>query len=284
MSETESANMTWARVDEACAALHAQVGRIEVAVILGSGLGAFADQLATPTRVAYEHIPHFARSTVAGHAGAVVAGRIDTRRVAIFAGRFHHYEGWTADQIVLPVRVAAGLGARVLIVTNAAGSLDPALPPGTLMLIADHINNLGFNPLRGENDARRGERFPSLNAAYPRWLRDHAHAAAARRGIELAEGVYMANPGPTYESPAEIRMMRLLGADAVGMSTVPEVIAAVHLGVPVLGISCITNFGAGLVETAPSHEEVIATGQVAAARFVGLLREVIASLPAERLQ
>lgn len=271
--------LIWEEVERAAAALREAGGPIDVAVILGSGLGAFADAIEDSTAVGYDAIPHFVRSTVAGHSGRYVVGRIGARRVGAFAGRFHYYEGWEPAKIVLPVRVAHALGARTLVVTNAAGSTRREMPPGTLMLMRDHINNLGWNPLRGPNDAERGPRFPSLNDAYPARLRALAKEVARAQGTALAEGVYMANAGPTYESPAEVRMMALLGADAIGMSTVPEVIAAVHLGLPVLGISCLTNYGAGLAEAPPTHDEVIATGQAAAARFVRLLAGVVAALP-----
>lgn len=283
MEQLTDPTALWARVDEAAAHVRQAVGDIDVAAILGSGLGAFADALEDAQALDYGEVPHFAQSTVAGHAGRFVRGQVagSALRVGVFQGRFHHYEGWSAEQIVLPARVAAALGAKVLIVTNAAGSVNGDFPPGRLMVIRDHINNLGFNPLRGVNDDARGPRFPSLNDAYPARLRQLAHEVAAAQGTPLAEGVYMANPGPSYESPAEVQMMARLGADAIGMSTVPEVIAATHLGLPVLGISCLTNWGAGLTETPPTHDEVIETGREAAARFVQLVAGVIAALPAD---
>ncbi len=270
MSET-----VWQAVDEAAEYLEVAAGRIDVGVILGSGLGEFADGLGDPVVKTYDEVPHFAVSTVAGHAGRYLRAVVEGLPVGVFQGRFHRYEGWSADQIVLPARVAYGLGARLLIVTNAAGSTRQTNPPGTLMLISDHINMLGINPLDGPNDDSRGPRFPSLNDAYSPKLRQLARQVGESLGIRLAEGVYLAAPGPSYETPAEVRMYAQLGADAVGMSTVPEAIAAAHLGMEVLGVSCLTNWAAGMTETPPHHEEVIETGRQAASQFAAVLNGVL---------
>ncbi len=268
----------WTAVDEAAAWLREACGEIEVAVILGSGLGAFAEHLKDAQSRSYDEAPHFAVSTVAGHAGRFLRGRIGGRQVGVFQGRFHYYEGWSPAQIVLPARVAHGMGARILIVTNAAGTTREENPPGSLMLIRDHINMLGFNPLSGPNDDSRGARFPSLNAVYTPRLRQLARSVAESQGIRLAEGVYLAAPGPSYETPAEVKMFAAWGADAIGMSTVPEAIAAAHLGLEVLGISCLTNWAAGMTDTPPAHAEVIETGKQVASQFVSLLGGVIEGL------
>ena len=269
----------------------ASAGDIDTAIVLGSGLGAFADELDRPVRIPYSEIPHFSRSTVEGHAGQLVLGDLDGRRVAVQQGRFHFYEGYEMEQVMLPVRAFGAMGVKNLILTNAAGSLNPAMAPGSLMLISDHINMMGTNPLRGPNDQRFGPRFPDMTQVYDRELQnvvvDEAAAIAHERFEKgrddeltqfLYRGVYCALSGPTYETPAEIHLYRLLGADAVGMSTVPEAIAARHQGMRVLGISCITNFGAGMTAEAINHEEVMETGMKVAEIFKELLRRVIARI------
>jgi len=261
---------------------------ISTAVVLGSGLGAFADELAGAVRIPYEQIPGFARSTVEGHAGQLVLGEIDGVSVAVQQGRFHYYEGYDMQQVMLPVRTFGLLGVKNLILTNAAGSLNSDMLPGSLMLIADHLNCLGVNPLRGPNDTRFGPRFPDMTEVYDREFRHIAleeAAAIARERFEkgrdetltdfMNTGVYCALSGPTYETPAEIHMYRQLGADAVGMSTVPEAIAARHQGTRVLGISCITNLAAGLSGETIDHEEVMETGARVAEVFKELLRRII---------
>jgi len=253
---------------------------ISTAVVLGSGLGAFADELEGAVRIPYEEIPGFARSTVEGHAGQLVLGRIGGVNVAVQQGRFHFYEGYEMEQVILPVRTFAGLGAKNLILTNAAGSLNTDMKPGSLMVISDHLNCMGTSPLRGKNDDSFGPRFPDMTRVYDREFQQFAEeeaAAIARAGSKfyLGRGVYCALSGPTYETPAEIRMYRLLGADAVGMSTVPEAIAARHAGLRVLGISCITNLGAGLSGEIIHHAEVMETGERVKGFFKELLRRVI---------
>lgn len=243
----------------------------QVLVILGSGLGGWADGLGDARPFGYEQIPHFAQSTVAGHAGALVSGFSGAVPVLAMKGRFHPYEGWTADEVMHPVRVAALLGVRHVVVTNAAGSLHAGLQPGSLMCIDDHLNMTGSNPLVGENDERFGPRFPDMTRVHDRGLRAHADGVAAALGIELHHGVYVGVRGPTYETPAEIRAFRILGGDAVGMSTVYEVIAAAHLGMKVLGISCITNLGSGLGGEVLSHDDVQAVAARARGEFTRLV-------------
>ena len=263
-------------------------GEIKTAIVLGSGLGAFADELTDAVRVPYEEIPGFARSTVEGHEGQLVLGKIGGVAVAVQQGRFHYYEGYDMDQVVMPVRTFGVMGVKNLILTNAAGSLNSDMTPGTLMLITDHLNCIGVNPLRGPNDKRFGPRFPDLSEVYDREFEqiatEEANAIAHERfekGIDenltdfINRGIYCALSGPTYETPAEIRMYRQLGADAVGMSTVPEAIAARHQGMRVLGISCITNLAAGMSDEPINHEEVMETGARVAEVFKELLRRIV---------
>jgi purine-nucleoside phosphorylase len=254
---------------------------IKVALVLGSGLGAFADDLQNAVKIRYEDIPNFQKSTVEGHAGQLVLGEIDGISVAVQQGRFHYYEGYEMQQVMLPVRTFGLMGIKNLILTNAAGSVRTDLKQGSLMLIRDHINLMGVNPLRGVNDERFGVRFPDMTEVYDREYQTIAAAEAKKMSEEkeirpfLKRGVYCALSGPTYETPAEIRMFRLLGADAVGMSTVPEAIAARHIGMKVLGISCITNLAAGVSDLPINHEEVMETGAKVADTFKELLRRVI---------
>jgi len=256
---------------------------ISTAVVLGSGLGAFADEIEDAVRIPYEEIPGFARSTVEGHAGQLVLGRIGGVNVAVQQGRFHFYEGYEMEQVIFPTRTFASLGARNLILTNAAGSLNTDMKPGSLMVITDHLNCMGVSPLRGKNDDSFGPRFPDMTTVYDRefqQLAEEEAAAIASSGSDfyLGRGVYCALSGPTYETPAEIRMYRMLGADAVGMSTVPEAIAARHAGLRVLGISCITNLGAGLSGEIIHHSEVMETGEKVRGVFKELLRRVISRI------
>ncbi len=269
---------------------------IKVALVLGSGLGAFAEDVENKVVIPYDEIPHFCKSTVEGHAGRLVLGEVAGISVAVQQGRFHFYEGYEMAQVIFPVRVFGLLGVKSLILTNAAGSVDTDFKQGTLMLIRDHINLMGVNPLRGANDERFGARFPDMTEVYSLEYQDAAMAAAKEMAIEKAEiesaktgkkqeidrilrrGVYCALSGPTYETPAEIRMIRLLGGDAVGMSTVPEAIAARHQGIKVLGISCITNLAAGISDEAINHEEVMETGEKVADIFKGLLKRIIPNL------
>lgn len=258
---------------------------ISTAVVLGSGLGAFADELDHAVRIPYSDIPGFAESTVSGHAGQLVIGDVAGVTVAVQQGRFHYYEGYEMDDVMLPVRTFGTLGIKNLILTNAAGSLNSDMTPGSLMLISDHINCFGINPLRGRNDDAHGPRFPDMTEAYDREFQHIAETEAnaiAQEGDGVADfihrGIYCGLSGPTYETPAEVRMYRLLGADAVGMSTVPETIAARHMGIRVLGISCITNFAAGMLDEPIEHEHVMETGARVAAVFKELLVRVIARI------
>ncbi|HEX8367408.1 MAG TPA: purine-nucleoside phosphorylase [Pyrinomonadaceae bacterium] len=264
---------------------------IKVAIVLGSGLGAFAEDLENAVRISYEEIPNFQKSTVEGHAGQLVLGEVEGVAVAVQQGRFHFYEGYDMQQVILPVRTFGLLGIKKLILTNAAGSVRTSMKPGGLMLIRDHINFMGVNPLRGANDARFGVRFPDMTNVYDIEYQEIASTEAKKmaqerveQGIDkeprqlLRRGVYCGLSGPCYETPAEIRMIRLLGADAVGMSTVPEAIAARHQEVKVLGISCITNLAAGMSDDIIHHEEVMETGARVAAIFKELLRRIIPKL------
>ena len=258
--------------------------KTKIALVLGSGLGAFGEELENAVKIPYEEIPHFARSTVEGHAGRLILGEIEGVPVAVQQGRFHFYEGYDMSQVVFPVRAFGLLGVENLILTNAAGSLRTGFKQGDLMLIRDHINLMGTNPLRGANDERFGARFPDMTHVYSSELQEivsaEAKALAKEKNIKrfLNRGVYCGLSGPTYETPAEIHMLRLLGADVVGMSTVPEAIAARHQKMNVIGISCITNMAAGINDDIIHHEEVIETGAKVAATFKELLRRVITKL------
>jgi purine-nucleoside phosphorylase len=250
----------------------------KVGLILGSGLGEFADRLSQPVVLPYAEIPEFPTSTVVGHAGELVLGRHHGLEVAVLKGRVHFYEGYPLEQVVFPTRVLGLLGVEVLVVTNAAGGINASFRPGQLMLITDHINLIGGSPLRGANQEGFGPRFPDLSEAYHAGLRRRALAQADRLRIGLQHGVYAALFGPNYETPAEIRMLKALGADAVGMSTVPEVIAANHMGLKVLGISCITNMAAGILAQKIEHAEVLETTTRVKGEFIALLGAVLDDL------
>jgi purine-nucleoside phosphorylase len=275
-----SATATFEMAEHAARIIRTRVGTAapRIALVLGSGLGAFADELTDAVSVPYEEIPGFARSTVKGHAGKLVIGKADNIEVACLQGRFHYYEGYSFDEVTFPIRTLCALGCTVLVLTNAAGGVNSGFEAGTLMLITDHINLLGANPLRGANDDRWGARFPDMSAVYDRELMSHAREAAAEVEVDLRHGVYAALSGPSYETPAEIRMLRALGADAVGMSTVPEAIIARHMGIKVLGISCITNMAAGVLDRPIDHAEVMETGEQVATTFGELLRRTIPKL------
>lgn len=261
---------------------HSPYQRPKGVVILGSGLGAFAETLKNPCSIDYKDIPHFQKPSVEGHAGRLVFGEIAPDfPVVCMQGRFHYYEGHSMNAVVFPLRVLRQMGADFLIVTNAAGGINLNFKPGTLMLIEDHLNLMGNNPLIGPNIADLGPRFPDLSEAYNAELRQLAQQVSVERQIDLASGVYAAVTGPTYETPVEVRMLRGLGADAVGMSTVPEVIAANHMGMKVLGISCITNLAAGLSDQKLSHAEVMETAEQTRQRFMDLLGGVLGKLSAE---
>jgi purine-nucleoside phosphorylase len=252
-----------------------------VGVVLGSGLGGFASRLTDRLEIPYETIPHWPVSTAEGHAGRLVLGRLGELPVAVMAGRVHLYEGYRPDQVVFGVRVLGRLGARALVLTNAAGGINPAFQRGLLVLISDHINLQGANPLVGPNEESLGPRFPDMTEAYSVRLRQIARETAAELGIPVAEGVYAAMLGPSYETPAEIRFLRIIGADLVGMSTVPEVIAARHMGLSVLAISCVTNMAAGLAPGPLSHREVLETGEMVRDRLSRLLEALLPRIAAE---
>ena len=269
-------------VQEAAAAVRAKApgAAPTVGLVLGSGLGAYADGFAHAARVAYTDIPHFPSSRVPGHQGRLVVGERAGVRCVAMQGRVHLYEGHSAATVAFPARVLIALGARVLIVTNAAGGLVREWKPGTLMLIRDHIDLLRDHALRGPNDERLGPRFPDMTRAYAPELRALVREVAERAGVALEEGVYVAMPGPTYETPAEVRMLQTLGGDATGMSTVPEVIVARHMGARVIGISCITNQAAGITGMQLSHEEVTETAARVRGTFERLLDEILGELAA----
>ena len=246
-----------------------------VAVVLGSGLGGVADAVQDGVEIPYSEIPHFVKSTVQGHDGKLIIGSCGGIDVVLMKGRAHFYEGYSMEEVTVPVRVFNLMGIRSLILTNAAGGAAPHLSAGSLMAITDHINLMGENPLRGPNDERFGPRFPDMTGVYTPSYVEAAHEIAREIGIVLFEGVYMALRGPTYETPAEIRMMRKLGADAVGMSTVPEATVARHCGMRVLAISCITNVAAGLTSAEINHSEVMTVGERAGKQLAELIVRVI---------
>jgi len=248
------------------------------AVVLGSGLGAFAEELQERTEIPYQDIPHWPRSGAVGHAGKLVLGNLGGLVVAVMAGRAHLYEGLSAAQVAFGVRVLGKLGVEALVLTNAAGGINLSYARGGLVLISDHINLQGVNPLTGPNDDMLGPRFPDMSEAYCKRYRETALAAAQELGLTMAEGVYAALPGPNYETPAEIRYLRAIGADLVGMSTVPEAIAANHMGMRVLGISCVTNMAAGVLPQKLSHAEVLEAGEMVRGTLVQFLKTVLPRL------
>jgi purine-nucleoside phosphorylase len=250
----------------------------KLGLILGSGLGVLADEIENPVKIPYNQIPDFPVSTVEGHAGQLVFGLLNGVEVVAMQGRFHYYEGYSFDKVTFPVRVMKELGVDTLIVTNAAGGVNESYVPGDLMIITDHINFTGNNPLIGPNDSRLGARFPDMSEAYSKDLRSTAKEIASCLNIDVKEGVYVGFSGPTYETPAEIRMVRTLGGDAVGMSTVAEVIVAQHGGLKVLGISCITNMAAGILDQPLSHVEVIETTEKVKANFLRYIKEIVKSI------
>jgi purine-nucleoside phosphorylase len=249
--------------------------RPKIGLVLGSGLGAFADDFEQATRIPYQKIPGFPVATAIGHAGQLVVGRTEGVPVAALQGRVHYYEGYSMQQVVFPIRVLGRLGVRVVILTNAAGGINRRYHQGCLVVLRDHINLQGTNPLIGPNDERFGPRFQDMTQAYWKPYAALALAEGRRLGLSVYEGVYAALPGPSYETPAEIRFLERIGADLVGMSTVPEVIAARHMGLRVLAISCVTNMAAGILDQPISHDEVLATGERVRDAFTALLRAVI---------
>jgi purine-nucleoside phosphorylase len=252
-----------------------------IGVVLGSGLGGFADELSEATRIPYANIPFFPRSTAIGHAGQMVIGKVGNIAVAAMQGRVHLYEGYSANEAAFPTRVFGRMGIRALILTNAAGGINLEYKQGALVVITDHINLQGQNPLTGPNDDRCGPRFPHMSQAYSKPYREIALRAAHRLGKTVYQGVYAGLLGPSYETPAEIRYLRTIGADLVGMSTIPEVIAARHMGIKVLAISCVTNMAAGISDEVLSHEGVLATGERVKGDFVALLRAVLPEIAAD---
>ncbi|MDY0408364.1 purine-nucleoside phosphorylase [Virgibacillus soli] len=250
----------------------------KIGLILGSGLGVLADNIENPVHLPYTDIPHFPKSTVAGHKGQLVIGTLQGKQVVAMQGRFHYYEGYSMEQVTFPVRVMKQLGIETIIVTNAAGGVNEQFKPGDLMIITDHLNNMGVNPLIGPNDESLGERFPDMSEAYSRDLIKLTKDCAEELEMSIQEGVYVGNTGPTYETPAEVKMLRLLGGDAVGMSTVPEVIVARHGNMRVLGISCISNMAAGILDQPLNHEEVIETTNLVKENFLALVNRIIQNM------
>jgi purine-nucleoside phosphorylase len=266
-------------IQEAAQYIRSQTAlRPAIGVVLGSGLGAFADELAERMEIPYTAIPGWPASTAVGHAGKLIIGKLGDLAVAVLAGRAHLYEGNTPAQAVYGVRVLRALGTRSMVVTNAAGGINLELQRGGLVLISDHINLQGCNPLVGPNDDELGPRFPDMSEAYSRHYREVAKEVAAEQCIPITEGVYAAMLGPSYETPAEIRFLRIIGADVVGMSTVPEVIVANHMGMKVLGISCVTNMAAGILPQKINHEEVLETGVMVRDTLVRYLKALLPRL------
>lgn len=270
---------TWERVDQAAADIRSRCAALpETAIVLGSGLGDFSDTLLDAIATSYTELPHWPVSSVVGHAGRLVIGNVGSKRIAALSGRVHFYEGYDLSTVVFATRVMGRLGVRHLVLTNAAGGINTTLTQGALMIIDDHFNMMGTNPLIGSNDDRFGPRFPDMSEVYSARLRKIADDAAATRGVPVSHGVYVAVPGPSYETPAEINFFRKMGADAIGMSTVPEAIAARHMGVEVLGISCITNAAAAVGQHPIVHDDVIATGRRVRDSFISLLEGIIERL------
>jgi purine-nucleoside phosphorylase len=252
-----------------------------VALVLGSGLGGFADEFENAVRISYQEIPGFVTSTAEGHAGTLVIGNVEDVPVLAMQGRVHYYEGYSLEEVTFPIRAFKLLGIKNLILTNAAGGIDVQLSQGALMVISDHLNLMGVNPLRGVNDERFGPRFPDMTEVYSRTLQELVVDEAKDLGLTVRRGIYAALAGPSYETPAEIHMLRSYEADAVGMSTVPEAIVARQMGINILGISCITNMAAGISEQPINHQEVMETGEQVRETFTQLLRRVIAKIPGE---
>ncbi|RKD34549.1 purine-nucleoside phosphorylase [Thermohalobacter berrensis] len=250
----------------------------KIGLILGSGLGILADEIQNSISLAYKDIPHFPVSTVKGHQGKLVIGKLDNKDVIAMQGRFHYYEGYSMEEVTFPVRVMKKLGVEKIIITNAAGGVNTEFEPGDLMIIKDHINFAFDNPLIGKNHEELGPRFPDMSNAYSKKLIKLAKESGNKLDINLKEGTYMFLTGPTYETPAEIKMVSYLGADAVGMSTVPEVIVAVHSNIEVLGISCITNMAAGILDQPLDHSEVIETTQKVRNKFIKLVKEILKNM------
>lgn len=267
------------RIEETKAYIESRIDiRPTIGLILGSGLGVLADEIENAVKIKYDEIPNFPVSTVEGHAGQLVIGNLQGKTVVAMQGRFHYYEGYTMEAITFPVRVMKALGVETIFVTNAAGGSNKDFKPGDLMIITDHINLSGNNPLIGPNDNRIGTRFPDMSSAYTKEYVELARRCAEKLNLKVQEGVYAFFSGPTYETPAEVRMAQILGADAVGMSTAPEVIVASHSKLKVVGISCITNMAAGILDQPLNHEEVIETTQKVQNEFLSLVKTIVSEL------
>jgi len=276
MSEQVASTGLYERAEHAARVIRSRTSETpRVAIVLGSGLGAFADDFEDAVGIPYEEIPGFARSTAQGHAGRLVIGKIEQVPLVAMQGRVHYYEGYPLEQVTFPIRTFQLLGVKTLILTNASGGINVQLTQGALMVLSDHLNLMGVNPLIGPNDTRFGPRFPDMSAVYSPELQALVIEEARELGVEVRRGIYAALAGPSYETPAEIHLLRNLGADAVGMSTVPEAIVARHMGIDVLGISCITNMAAGIGDEPINHEEVMATGDRVRETFTQLLRRVV---------
>ncbi len=270
------------KVNEAAAHILEVSGqKPELGLILGSGLGVLADEIENATVIPYSEIPHFPVSTVEGHAGQLVVGTLGGKTVAAMQGRFHYYEGYSMQEVTFPVRVMKAMGMTHILVTNAAGGVNESFTPGDLMIITDHINYMGAHPLIGPNYKEFGPRFPDMSSAYTKELVQLAERVASEQNIAVQKGVYIGFTGPTYETPAEVRMARILGGDAVGMSTVPEVIVAAHGGMKVLGISCITNMAAGILDQPLAHDEVIETTEKVKSTFLALVKTIVSEMKIE---
>lgn len=279
MVERTASTSLYERAEHATRIIRARTNvEPRIAVVLGSGLGGFADDFDEAVGIAYEDIPGFMRSTAQGHAGRLVIGKVDGVPLLAMQGRVHYYEGYSLEEVTFPIRTFKLLGIKTLVLTNAAGGINVQLTQGALMVISDHLNLMGDNPLRGANDERFGPRFPDMSAVYAPELQELVVEEAKAIGVEVRRGIYGALSGPSYETPAEIHLLRNLGADAVGMSTVPEAIVARHMGMDVLGISCITNMAAGISDEPINHEEVMATGNRVRETFTELLRRVVAGI------
>lgn len=282
MEHRESKPDLFTRAESAAAFVLSQTKlRPQIGLVLGSGLGAFADELTQPVRIPYAQIPSFPHSTAVGHAGQLVIGHAGDLPVAVMQGRVHLYEGYSATEVAFPVRVLGRMGIRAVILTNAAGGINVQYGQGALVIMRDHINLQGQNPLVGANDERLGPRFPDMSYTYAKRYREIALEEARTLSIPPHEGVYAGLLGPSYETPAEIRYLRTIGADLVGMSTVPEAIAARHMGMNVLAISCVTNMAAGILDQPLNHEEVLETGRRVMGQFIALLRAVLPRISRE---
>ncbi len=279
MVERVASSSLYERAEHAARTIRARVKHEpRLGVVLGSGLGGFADDFEDAVSIPYEDIPGFVRSTAQGHAGHLVVGRIDQVPILAMQGRVHYYEGYTMEEVTFAIRTFKLLGIKTLVLTNAAGGINVQLSQGALMIISDHLNLMGVNPLRGANDERFGPRFPDMSAVYSPALQEIVVEEARALGIELRRGIYAALSGPNYETPAEIHLLRNCGADAVGMSTVPEAIVARQMDMEVLGISCITNMASGISDQPINHDEVMETGNRVRSTFTQLLRRVVSRL------